>query len=87
MTPQFGHMVGAGKRLGLGAAGVVYAAEWDGAQVAIKLPSESDDCCWKYVRHQLQHEEAVYRYLDRRLEECVGVLQVLVASRCMAWPV
>ena len=74
-------MVGAGKRLGWGAAGVVYAAEWDGAQVAIKLPSESDDCSLEYARHQLQHEEDVYRHLERRLEECIGAL----AHR--GWPI
>ncbi len=73
--------MGAGKRLGSGAAGVVYAAEWDGAQVAIKLPSKSDDCSLEYTQYQLQHEEEVYRYLEGRLDACIGLFQVLMA-RC-----
>lgn len=69
--------VGAGECLGSGAAGTVYAAEWDGAEIAIKLPSESDECSFDRALHLLQLEEEVYRYLHGHLERCPGALLVL----------
>ena len=68
---------GAGECLGSGAAGTVFAAEWDGAQVAIKVPTESDDCSLDDARLLLQLEEEAYRYLDEHLEGCpAGALAV-----------
>lgn len=63
---------GAGKCLGSGAFGVVYAAEWDGIPVVIKFPGETCDNSFEYTHDLLQHEEEIYRYVDRHLEECTG---------------
>ena len=68
--------MGAGKCLGSGAAGSVFAAEWDGAPVAIKVPTESHHCSLDDARQLLQHEEAAYRYLGEHLEGCPGALAV-----------
>ena len=68
--------MGAGECLGSGAAGTVFAAEWDGALVAIKVPTESDECCLDDARYLLQLEEETYRYLDEHLQGCPGALAV-----------
>ena len=63
---------GAGKHLGGGAAGEVYAANWGGLQVAIKVPAESCDVSFEEACSLLQHEEKVYRHICSRVEGSTG---------------
>lgn len=65
-------VAGAGKFLGVGAAGEVYGADWGGLPIAIKVPAESCDVSYDEALSLLQHEEEVYRFLYRRLEGSAG---------------
>lgn len=57
----------------------MYAADWGGLPVAIKVPAESCDVFYEEARGQLEHEEEVYRRLHSRLEESVGAGRIGVA--------
>lgn len=66
------HLANAGKYLGRGAAGEVYAADWGGLAVAIKVPAESSDVSFDEACSLLQHEEEVYQRLHSRPEGSAG---------------
>lgn len=77
---------GAGKCLGSGSFGVVYAAKWDGIPVVIKFAGETCDNSFECTHSLLQHEEAIYRHVDRHLEKCTGAAYLPLANCCdRAW--
>lgn len=62
----------------MGAAGEVYAADWGGIHVAVKVAAESWDVSFDEAHRLLQHEEEVYRHLYSRMKGSAGVAGIVV---------